>query len=289
MKFFKDIKGKKYLSLKFIRAALVFMVISAIGPFGLGATMAQGMGGTPLYNLSIYFYLHFQYNGWFIFAIFGLFFWFLDNNNIQYNKKQGENFFYLMLLSCILGYALSALWLQPPFWVYSIGFVAAALQLYACYFIWQIFKESYTYLKKLFSKQVMLLMQIAFISFLIKIALQFISAFPYFADLAYKARNFTIGYLHIVFLGLVAVFLLAWFQQIKLFNFNKRGFQGIWIFLLGFVLSEIIVFIQPSTLLLGLGSLPYSYEVLFAVSLLMPVGLLISYFNSKTHLAQHSN
>ena len=53
----------------FIKWSLLFMVLSSAGPFALGYIMAKGLSDTYFYQLAIYFYLHFQYNGWFTFAI----------------------------------------------------------------------------------------------------------------------------------------------------------------------------------------------------------------------------
>jgi hypothetical protein len=55
-------------SYKFINASLVFMVISSIGPWALGAIMSTLGSTSHWYKNAIYLYLHFQYNGWFIFC-----------------------------------------------------------------------------------------------------------------------------------------------------------------------------------------------------------------------------
>lgn len=277
VKFYKDTQkseSKHQLSLSFIRWSLFFMILSSIGPFALGAIMAKGLSGTALYNLSIYFYLHFQYNGWFSFAVFGLFFWLLESNNIHFSIRYGRKFFLLMIISCILGYALSALWVQPPAWVYLFGFIAATLQLIAFAYLLSILRVRKMTIRKLFEKPVLSLLLFSLVAFTIKkILMQFASAFPAIADLAYKARNFTIGYLHIVFLGFVSVFLIGWFLQNGLLKSNRVTFWGIWLFLGGFITSELIVFLLPYMILIGFGYVPFGNEILFGVSLLMPVGI----------------
>src|SRR5690606_9532637 len=140
------------LSLSFIRWGLLFMVISAIGPFGLGAIMAKGLSGTPLYNLSIYFYLHFQYNGWFTFAVLGLFFLCLEKNNIAIDNKNARTFLWLMVISCIAGFALSVLWTKPADWIYAVGYVTVILQLAAAFFLYKILKRNHEDLLLLFSR-----------------------------------------------------------------------------------------------------------------------------------------
>lgn len=277
VKFYRDtrkIAAQNPFSLAVIRWGLIFMVVSAIGPFALGAIMAQGLSASPLYNLSIYFYLHFQYNGWFSFAVFGLFFWWLENNHIQFSVVHAKNFLILMLIATIPGYALSALWTQPAAWMYVLGFIAGIAQLLAFIYLLAILIKNKQVWVTFLTKPIRYLLFFALLAFLLKVMMQFASAFPTIADLAYKARNFTIGYLHIVFLGFVSVFLIAWFCQVGIIKINnKKSYVGIVLFLIGFIISELIIFLQPLFLLMGWGVLPHGNECLFAISLLMPIGI----------------
>lgn len=61
---------KNTFSYKFINTSLLFLVISSIGPWALGIIMNTLGNTSHLYKNAIYFYLHFQYNGWFIFCLF---------------------------------------------------------------------------------------------------------------------------------------------------------------------------------------------------------------------------
>lgn len=265
--------GELPFSLLFVRWGLVFMVISSLGPFALGVIMAKGLGGTNLYQLAIYFYLHFQYDGWFTFAVLGLFFRLLEHNRIGFNKKGATVFLWLMVLACIPAYTLSALWTQPHTSIYVIAGIAAVLQVIAIAYLFYTIKKQKAEMQQLFHPKVWWLLKFSFAAFVIKIILQLISAFPIIADLAYQVRNFTIGYLHIVFLGFISVFLIAWFIQQQLLQYTKTTRTGIILFITGFVVSELIIFLQPGLPLLGWGMLPYSYQLLFIISLLMPFGV----------------
>lgn len=283
-KFLKHAKrsgqNRKAFSWKFIAVALFFMVISSFGPFGLGAIMAKGLSGTVYYNLSIYFYLHFQYNGWFSFGVLGLFFWFLEKHQFHYNSKQAGAFFWLMAISCVPSYALSAFWIQPPLWVYSLGFLSAILQVIALAYLMLIIYDIRIQLKSRLMPMVYKLMFFSLAAFGLKVVLQMASAVPYVAELAYKLRNFTLGYLHLVFIGFVSVFLLAWFVQEKIFIIKNQELRsGLVIFLIGFIGSEAIVFLQPLLILFGWGIMPLGNEGLFVISLFMPLGLGILFFN----------
>jgi hypothetical protein len=61
-------------SFKLFQVALWFMVLSSVGPWVLGVIMNTLGSTSSWYRNAIYFYLHFQYNGWFIIAIFGMLF-----------------------------------------------------------------------------------------------------------------------------------------------------------------------------------------------------------------------
>lgn len=286
--FWRDTKRKEIInqthssSLSFIRWSLVFMSLSAIGPFGLGVVMAKGLAGTPLYQLAIYFYLHFQYDGWFTFAVLGLFFWLLEKHHIAFNKQQVRYFLLLMAFSLFPAYALSALWTKPDAWVYVVATMAAILQLVALAFFIRTFLPIRRELKRLAGKFLYSLFFIAFLSFGLKIILQTLSALPAIADLAYLVRNFTIAYLHLVFLGFVSVFLLAWFAFHGFLDLKKGVSRvGIVLFLIGFVISQLYVVGQPLVATLGLEAIPFYYPTLFLFSLMMPVGLGVVLLNRR--------
>ena len=59
-------------SVKWFQAALVFNVLSSFGTLALAYMMATRNIPQHWYLASVYFYLHFQYNGWFFFAAMGL-------------------------------------------------------------------------------------------------------------------------------------------------------------------------------------------------------------------------
>ncbi|NBC57099.1 MAG: hypothetical protein GVY05_02280, partial [Bacteroidetes bacterium] len=56
-----DVKVKRQKSFILIKHALVYMVISSIGPWALGGIMTTLGNESVWYKLAIYFYLHFQY------------------------------------------------------------------------------------------------------------------------------------------------------------------------------------------------------------------------------------
>ena len=114
-RFWKDL-GKQaeqlIYSRLFVKTALLFMVLSTIALWGMGPIMAKGMKGSALYHGAIQFYLHFQFNGWFIFGLLALFFKLLENAQITL-PKQTTTFFWLLTSSCLLTYILAVTWSNP--------------------------------------------------------------------------------------------------------------------------------------------------------------------------------
>lgn len=103
--------------------------------------------------------------------------------------------------------------------------------------------------------------------------MQLFSTLPAMADLGFTVRNFTIGYLHLIFLGLVTVFLIAFFSKQGFLTLqNKLSKVGLLLLLFGFVGSEAYLFLQPLFYMYGLGAIPVYYPTLFAFSLLMCLG-----------------
>src|SRR3970040_646271 len=130
-RFIKDLKllDDDLLAKSWFKAAIFFNIISSLGTFYLAYMMASKNFVQDWYLSSIYYYLHFQYNGWFFFACMGLAFGFL-------NLRKSENSFYatsfkLFAIACVPAYFLSTLWLDLPLWIYIITVIAAIIQVFA--------------------------------------------------------------------------------------------------------------------------------------------------------------
>lgn len=285
-KFLRDLSGSSSLAHSFARWAVFFMIISNIGPFGLGAAMSLGGPTSDLAKVSLYYYLHFQYNGWFSFAVFALFFHQLQTHNISFKKLMSRDFLWLLAISCILGFALSILWLQPTRWVYQVGYFSASMQLIPLLMLSVFAFRNKEKLRKLFPAPAFAILVLCFVAFAIKVIMQFASAFPEFSMMAYNARNLVIGYLHIVFLGFISFFLVAYLLRENILHIAKKANWGLLLFLLGFVGSELIIFCQPLFLRWGLGAFPYGYELLFGFTAFMPLGVIA--FAYYSNLCNHS-
>lgn len=276
-RFFKDTKQENgnQVSIRFARFALIFLVISSIGPFSLGPIIANGGRGSHIYFNALYFYLHFQYNGWFSFGVLALLFRWIEQRHLNYSEKSALLFYRLMVLACVPAFLLSVLWMHPASWVYFIGGIAGLIQFIALIPFWKIMKQCDNVIGKQLSKTVRILFLLSIISFTLKLTMQLLSAVPIIAQWAYEIRHLIIGYLHLVLLGFISLFLLAYFiEQKLLFTDYKSSKWGLYWFIAGIVITELLIFGEGLANLLGT-AIPDFSMVLFFASLLLPTGLFL--------------
>ena len=271
-----DVQQRHAASIPFVKLSLLLMVLSTLGPWSLGPIMATGYSGSELYFNAIYFYLHFQYNGWFTFAALGLFFRLLEHYQIHFSRSIARAILQLLALAIVPAYLLSVLWTEPAVWLYAIGGAAALVQLVALVLLAKLLWQIRGTLQMICSKEVWLLFGLSLVACGIKMVLQVASALPVVALLAYKVRLFVIGYLHLTLIGFVSLFLLGYFAQLGWLKLSARLTRtGLGLFLTGFFLSELCIFTQGIAFWLRLGAFPYFNEAMFGVSALLPVGLLL--------------
>ncbi|MER2996752.1 hypothetical protein [Pontibacter populi] len=285
-RFLKDAKaanvssGNYSLSFRFVKVALFFLALSSLGPWAMGPIMATGHSGTELYYNAIYFYLHFLYNGWLTFAVLGLLFWLLETHNISFNRSYSLLFFRLMLWACLPAYLLSVLWIKPGAIVYMVGGIAAFVQVIALAILVAIVRPIRNQLLGLFGTWSRTIVLLAATAFMFKILMQFSTAFPYMADLAYQLRNFIIGYLHLVLIGFVSFFIVAFCVQqgwLRLRSTISRWGMGL--FIVGFITSEALLFLQGIFYWIGAGTIANYNEMLFSVSICLPTGLILFFIS----------
>jgi len=270
IRFFKDTVGIKHPTLKWFRAAFLFYLIASIGTLSLAYLMVSGQITQKLYLLSIYFYLHFQYNGWFFFACSGLLFdWVYRNEPAGFPK--GKNGFLLFLYSCIPAFLLSALWLDLPVWLISLVALASLMQLLGYFQMGRRLLQSPAFNQSGIPGPFRFLLILSALSLGIKLALQAASTVPEVSHLAFGFRNIVIAYLHLVLLCIVSLFLLVYFRIEKLINGGKTYMYALLAFAAFAYLNELTLGIQ--------GVASFSYIPVPGgdmILLVMAAGLLLS-------------
>lgn len=264
-------------SYKCIRTGLWYLIISSIGPWAVGGVMAT-LGKTSIwYKISIYFYLHFQYNAWFIFALCGILFYFLEKKNITFQKRHFRAFFLLLNLGVILSFFLSVLWVEPHWIFYVLAAIGAVLQVIAFYKFFRFLNPVWKKNALPFSHFQQVLLKIAAVLLIIKILMQLVSAAPYFANLAFNNIDYVIGYLHLTFLGVVSISLFAFLSASRLLALKKWIF---WLYFTGFILSEVVIFYKGTAMWLRLPLFADYFKILVIVSSLIPVAVALLLFKN---------
>ena len=254
------------------KAALFYNIISSVGAFALAAMMVTKTAHPDKYLAASYFFLHFQYNGWFFFACMGLL---VHQLHVwEMHLSNHKMIFWLFSLSCIPAYFLSALWLPIPLWVYIFVIVAVVFQLAGFTLILSAVRDRFKQLKPLIVPLGKWLAGLSGVALTIKLLLQSGSIIPALSKLAFGFRSIVIGYLHLILLGVITLFILGYIVINRYMRINKAAVTGIITFIAGIFLNELILFIQ------GIGaisyiSVPYTNEMLFGAAILLFTGLLM--------------
>ncbi|MCX6296633.1 MAG: hypothetical protein NTX97_11315 [Bacteroidetes bacterium] len=287
----KDLKissgSKSIISSEFLKIAFFFLLLSFIGIISIiPIELLFSAKRSILYYLSSQFFLHFQYNGWFIFGIFSLFFKMIENFGIEINTEKFRQFKWLSFSAALITYFLNIFWGYPGhlvfLWIASLG--GGIIQLSALLIIRKDVSKIFGELKPHLNSVTAALMKFSYISFCIKLTLQVIIAYPDLASVALTIRNYTIAYFHLVFLCIASVFLFAWnvqFNKLKLIQ--KNSHTGIYVFSLSILSVELLLFLQGTLLWMGVGFMTFYYESIFLLTLAIPIGIVLILFKNMKH------
>lgn len=233
-------------SLWLVRKSLLFFLLSAVGPFTLGPLMATGLAQSPWYYSAIYFYLHFQYNGVFVLGCMSLLFYYLEQRGFSFHAQTAILSFRLLVAGTILTYALSVLWTSPGVWVNSMGGIGALIQLASLYYFWRTLQPVLPQLKESLTRLSYYFLYCVWLAYLLKLLLQLLSAWPSVALLAYGNRSYIIAYLHLVLIGVVTFFLIAWYMFTNRLRLKKTSLTVIYVtIMIGFVVLEVVLISIP--------------------------------------------
>lgn len=248
-----------------------YLFLSSLGPYALGYFMAKDMGNTIWYPLSIYWFLHFLYNGFFMMIFFGHFFRHLD-------RKKVSRVFHLLNWSIIPLFLHSVIWLETEWWVNMLAFVPVAMQLAAVGIGFQAIREVFR--TKSVSGR---LIQLALIALMLKVFFQLLYPIPPVQDFINATKPFTVvGFIHLVMLGFFSLYFLGEFKSNALIRFRKAGTAGLILLITGIISSEFTLF--------GQGFLGYYFhtgpvhlqQILLIVSSLIPLGILMIFLDHLT-------
>lgn len=270
---YKDAKPNTFPEKRMLHTALFFMIFSTLGVWCLGPAVGLLGKSSAFYQIAIQFFLHFQFNGWFLFAVLGLFF---KQTKINIDEKKFRLFYNLFVAATVLTLALPVSWsLSHPvfYWINGIG---VTVQFISFILFYQLIQPHIQTIFATLSSLEKTMYQFALYSLALKIIIQLVVIVPELTQVSHEIRNFVIGFIHLTMLGIITGFLLGLALQNKFLNSQKRVEKwGLYIFLLGFVTTEILLFLQGLWQFFNKGLLPAYYQNLLLSSIFLPVGLLM--------------
>lgn len=261
-------------------AGLFFAVISSLGVFNLGYMSATNSTTQNMFLASEYYYLHFQYNGFFIFSCIGLLLYSLKEIGSPISEKKNKLLFWLMFMGCLIGFGLSILWFKMPIYVFTLIAIATIGQTIGAIMLFAFVKKSWTQISANWLPMQRFILLFAGFAFAVKIALQLGSNIPAVNQFAFGFRNIVIAYLHLVLLMCIAMFLINQILATRLFSNTKSLSLGLKLLLLGIFLNEAVLGLM-GVFSITYNAVPYANHALFYISLLMMVALLVIFVNLR--------
>lgn len=255
-----------------IGGALFFNVLSIFGPLVLAYLMASKNYNNNMYRASVYYFLHFQYNGWFFFAAVALI-----TTLLPKNFPNLKTYFTIFLLTVIPTYFLSIMWLKIPLWLYVITVIASIIEMGAWIsLLVRVFPILHNNQHKGETSWVNILLYIATFAMTIKFLLQTLSVIPSLSNLVFGFRSIVIAYLHLILLGVYSIFVLGYAFRSGILQSTNFAKYASFIFVFGVFLNESALGIQGFAAF-SYTPVPYINGVLlFAALTLLLGGILLT-------------
>lgn len=245
-------------------AAVLLNIIASAGPLFLAYMIFTHSTTHKTYLGSVYYYLHFQYSGWFFFASMAM-----AVESIKDKVQILNKYFLIFVLTVIPTFFLSILWANIPMWLYTITVAATFVQLIAWYhLLYKYFSHIKDYLKEHFPYWVRLLCYSAILAMSIKFLLQAVSVIPSLSQLVFGIRPIVIAYLHLVLLGVYTLFFLAYLVMNNYLELKPAVRNSAMAFLIGVMLNELFLAIQGFAAFFYI-PIPHVNEMLLVAALIL--------------------
>ena len=270
---------KNYPAKRWAIAGLLLNVLSAAGPLFLGYMMATGTIDHRNYLGSIYYFLHFQYSGWFFFASMALVI-----SQLPASFPSLKKYFSVFVATVIPTYFLSVLWAKLPQGLYIVTVVATLLQMLAWF--WLIYK-SWPFFKNLSTLPTWVnwFFYAALFALSVKFILQTISVVPSLSQLVFGIRPIVIAYLHLVLLAVYSLFIIGFLLARGFLEINKTVKLAALLFFAGVFINESLLGIQGFAAFFYV-PVPYINEMLFFTAVLLLLSAAGMYVFQKKKLTR---
>lgn len=267
----------------FIIGGVIALFISSIGPYALAIISATGGKNLVWYDMSVYFYLHFQYNGWLTLMLIGLFIAILAERKIAMNESLLRHAFWTYFIAIFPGYLLSALWADLGITVQVIATIGIIGQSIGVVLVILAFKDAFIQARTEFSGLTWWMLLLTFALLLIKSTMELGMIHPGLAELVNTTRSVIIGYLHLTLLGFISMFILVQYQMQGIAKVDRYCIYSFIIFFTGFVLNEMLLFLDALGQWTKFFTIPHFNEGLLLASILLGTGVVMLTFTVSPH------
>jgi hypothetical protein len=245
-------------------SSMACLILSSAGTFIITYIYFTKSFEAFLYRDALFTYLHFQYNGFFSLAIFALLFNHLSKNITEKTQKNMYRFSVVLCLSIIPSLFLSYLW-QDPKLVFRVIAIAGSLLLLLSCILFILFSGSSLSSYRQEKPVIRFLIFLSMSAFLLKLFLQCFTIFPVIGNAIFGNRPIIMGFLHLVFLGFVTLFILAFFAKTNLLDTTKASTRIALITLaVAVIFNEALLIAQGLTTMFIPGSVLFPWLLLFA-------------------------
>jgi len=267
----KDSLRDKSPSQRLLLVSILFMILSTFGVWCLGPAVSTLGKQSAFYQIAIQFFLHFQFNGWFILAILALF---LKQFQDKIDEVKFKKFYFLMIVSTLLTVCFPVRWFIENDILSYINGLGVLIQLGAFIFFYKMLKPQIHHFKSTLDKTTKIVYGLALCSLLLKVGIQLLTIFPNLAEVSHQIKNFVIGFIHLTTLGIITGFLFGILLQNKMLSANSSMLKiGVKCFISGYILTEVLLFLQGWFFFFGEGSIPGYFQSILIFSILLVLGL----------------
>lgn len=277
--FISDLKHfpKDHPSKRWIIGGLALNVLSSFGPIMLAYMIATKTLTTDLYIGSLYYYLHFQYNGWFFFGGMALIV-----NILPKSFPSLQKYFWLFICTVIPTFTLSVLWSNPPMWLYIITLIAAFLEMGLWMYLLIKLAPEFRKINFGTTKWVNFILYFVIFAMTFKFILQTLSVIPSLSRLVFGIRPIVIAYLHLVLLGVYSLFIIGFGFLKGFYKKSTLSRNGAIVFFSGVFLNELFLAIQGFSAFAYI-VIPYINILLLSAALILLLGAIMLVFSQTKH------
>jgi hypothetical protein len=267
-------------------SSIVCWILSSSGTALIDYIVLTRSFDAVVYRDALFTYLHFHYNGFFSLAVFALLYKQISPVLSAEARRRWNRFVIALCFSVLPSLFLSYLW-QDPDPIIRIVALAGTLLVWLSFLL---FIPCIRSLPDAFGDRpaIRFLLALSMGSFLLKLLLQGFTIFPGIGNALFGNRPVVMGFLHMVFLGFLSLFILLFFTHKGWLDGTRKGTKAaLYIFGAGILANEGLLIGQGLVILFMPGSILFSWLLWVAGIWLLTGAMLIAVARIRTRRLVH--